>query len=265
MTFLEYVCERLMGPPAHRSADRSTWHCPRHEDSDPSFCTRPPHPKYKERFDCRGCGWWGDVYDFLREFYPGENYPRLRVRTAALRRDWEAEKQLEPEPSVYRGRGHTEAIDPTGEFTAADIADQEFSVETDAALAELMEYLKGWPTPRALREALKIAKVSLEICSRRGLHPLGLAGRCGAEAWKSETDQSHLAECVDGDCESIVCRRSRGWTEERIQVGIDRMREGVNGRRKSEGVGRTTRAPAPENGAPVEPTKPPQKGKRSLP
>jgi|GEM_PF-6542725 hypothetical protein len=58
ITFLQYVCERLMGPPAKLSAQpgESWWCCPFHKDTDPSFHTMPSDPAYKDRFRCFGCG-----------------------------------------------------------------------------------------------------------------------------------------------------------------------------------------------------------------
>src|ERR1700722_12290752 len=67
MTFLEYVCQREMGPPAFRSGGRSTWRCPFHApDNHPSFSTLPHKPGMKDRFKCFGCQAWGDEHDLLK-------------------------------------------------------------------------------------------------------------------------------------------------------------------------------------------------------
>ncbi len=104
MTFLEYVCERLMGPPASSS---NGWSCPRHEDNHPSFNTRPPKQGCKVRFCCFSCGWWGDEFDLLKEFYPGEDYSERRVRMAALRIDFQHDH---PEEAICSGEGEIRGL-----------------------------------------------------------------------------------------------------------------------------------------------------------
>jgi DNA primase len=93
MTFLEYVCERLLGQPARPGgADgESYWVCPFHDDTNPSFHTLPRKPGMKDRFRCFACGMRGDEFDLLRELHPGEDYSRRRVRLEQWHRDYEAE------------------------------------------------------------------------------------------------------------------------------------------------------------------------------
>ena len=111
MTFLEYICERLMGPPAFRSGGSSYWCCPAHDDSDPSFCTRPHKEGYKDRFTCWGCGAWGDAHDLLLLVHPEENrnYQDRLDRLARWRKEYRREikdgKQLET--FSLRGLGST--------------------------------------------------------------------------------------------------------------------------------------------------------------
>ena len=67
-TFLEFVCERLIGPPARQLGNGdSYWCCPLHNDTTPSFHTLPIHPKYRQYWKCFGCGKGGDEYQLLRE------------------------------------------------------------------------------------------------------------------------------------------------------------------------------------------------------
>jgi DNA primase len=58
MTFLEHVCERLMGRPVKPggSEGESYWLCPFHGDNHPSFHTLPRKPEYMDRWRCFGCG-----------------------------------------------------------------------------------------------------------------------------------------------------------------------------------------------------------------
>lgn len=107
LTFLEYVCERLMGPPAHNR----TWLCPFHDDSSPSFHVRPPKQRpdgswYPIKFRCFGCDAWGDEFDLLRQFYPDATRQQLTKRWQAMKHKYEALTGLKA-PNSYRGqRGH---------------------------------------------------------------------------------------------------------------------------------------------------------------
>ncbi len=85
MTLLEYTLRRYIGPPP----STRTWRCPVHDDSTPSFVMFAPHPDYRDRAKCFGCGWHGDVYDLLRIFHPLETFPELGLRVRDL------EKQLQ--------------------------------------------------------------------------------------------------------------------------------------------------------------------------
>lgn len=89
-TFLEFILERMLGPPARRGVDYATWRCPFHGDSHPSFCTRPHHPDFKDRWSCFGCAQWGDELDFLKLYYPREDYSARLERLRVLREEYKA-------------------------------------------------------------------------------------------------------------------------------------------------------------------------------
>src|SRR4051812_46981640 len=94
MTFLQFVCQRLMGAPAKPGGSKgeSYWLCPFHDDTHPSFHTLPHKPEYKDRWMCFACGMRGDEADLMKEVYPGEDWPRRRVRLDQWRQEWEAEQ-----------------------------------------------------------------------------------------------------------------------------------------------------------------------------
>ena len=113
MTFLEYVCERLMGPPANRGADRSWWVCPFHADTNPSFCTLPHKPEHKDRWRCFGCGMRGDEADLMKELMPGEDWGQRQSRLLVWRQDYEREAPIRDAATTHltnhrsgRSRGH---------------------------------------------------------------------------------------------------------------------------------------------------------------
>ncbi len=103
LTFLEYLVERLMGPPAYGS----TWHCPFHGDSNPSFRVLPHKPQYKDRWICFGCGERGDEFDFLKLYFPGEDYSARLDRMAALREEYQQLMQPDRVALLHRGPGST--------------------------------------------------------------------------------------------------------------------------------------------------------------
>ena len=219
MTFLEYCCEQLLGPAVTCNGERSTWHCPRHEDNRPSFSTRLPHPRYRDRFQCWSCGWWGDEHDLLIELRPELSYPD-RCRLLA---DWRIKFERQPRlASSFSSRGSgTIATD----VYKHDPRDDEFSEEADKAIEQLLEYIADPPSDKALWEMLKLAQRTLEICAEFGLHPLGLAGRCHFEVWTRKMTAEHMAECNDPNCEWYCCRLARGWTEKAIDAANERWKK----------------------------------------
>jgi len=64
MTFLEYVADRLMGPPT----DGRAWRCPFCDSDHGSFSIRQPKRGYRIRYRCFRCGEWGDEYDLLKRY-----------------------------------------------------------------------------------------------------------------------------------------------------------------------------------------------------
>lgn len=73
MTFLEFVCERLMGAPTYRSGGRSVWPCPDCGDTT-AFSTLPPKEGFKDRVYCHRCQFRGDALDVLKHF--GHSWPQ---------------------------------------------------------------------------------------------------------------------------------------------------------------------------------------------
>lgn len=91
--FLEWFIEKLIGPPARRSHDRSWWRCPlgTHEDATPSFCTLPHDPARfpKDRWICHGCQDRGDEADLLKRLAPWEPWSVREKRIENLRMEYE--------------------------------------------------------------------------------------------------------------------------------------------------------------------------------
>jgi hypothetical protein len=69
VTFLQFVCEKLLGPPAKNGGQEGEfyWRCPFHDDTRPSFHTLPVKEDTKDYWKCFGCGLWGDELNLLRD------------------------------------------------------------------------------------------------------------------------------------------------------------------------------------------------------
>jgi predicted RNA-binding Zn-ribbon protein involved in translation (DUF1610 family) len=88
MTLLEYVCEKLMGPPRYRRGNgESQWPCPKCDHR--SFHTLPHSDQYKDRAKCFRCGFRGDVYDVLWLYYPGSNFGHRKALLAEFQDQYE--------------------------------------------------------------------------------------------------------------------------------------------------------------------------------
>jgi hypothetical protein len=186
ITFLEYVCQRLMGPPAKVDGmGRSWWLCPFHGETEPSFQTLPPHEKYKDRFRCFACNEWGDEWDLLKIFYDRENYGDRRDRWQKLREDYEREQ---------------EPYSPCGLWRPEQIRIVEllfnpalylFSEDTDSAFSDLLATITE---SAAVIDTLRLMQRTLEVCAQHSLHPAVLAGRCQVEVHLRERPREEPTE-----------------------------------------------------------------------
>jgi hypothetical protein len=86
-TLLEYVAERLMGPPHQRvQLGESYWPCP--ACASPKWHTMPHREGYKDRFLCWACNYRGDEDDLLKWFCPKEAYGQRLQRLDRLRDEY---------------------------------------------------------------------------------------------------------------------------------------------------------------------------------
>jgi hypothetical protein len=216
MTFLEYVCERLMGPPVSTSSNRSVWSCPRHTDAHPSFSTRPPKDGFKDRFQCFSCGFWGDVFDLAKEFYPADNFGQRRTRVAAWRIDYERECAS----SINHRGGELKTVEPSKP-----------KGDVDGAWAAFMEDLKDLEIGQTF--ALQLFEQAQERCRGVSVEELIKYWR-HFEDWMYETDQQHLAECNDPDCDAQICRAAKEWPPQAKEDTVKRHLKAVRNKRAKE-------------------------------
>jgi hypothetical protein len=101
ITFLEYTCERYMGPPVYGRS----WNCLFHEDLTPSLVVRPPKQRpdgtwYPVKYKCFSCGAWGDEVDLIRHFYPDDTKLQFVKRWQSLCDGYQHLTGKQP-PSTY--------------------------------------------------------------------------------------------------------------------------------------------------------------------
>lgn len=140
-TFLEYVIERHLGPPAYRGVDNATWVCPFHNDHYPSFATRPHTKQYKDRWTCFGCGERGDELDFLRLYFPNETYNARLERLRKLRAEYDG---MEKAIFIHRGQGSTAGVTVLHSLFRAGVVDHSDLLEMVAELNCLRWLAMEW-------------------------------------------------------------------------------------------------------------------------
>src|SRR5438552_1089868 len=104
MTFLEFVCRKLLGPPVSGSC----WRCPYCDSNGASFSVRPPKGDLPIKFKCHRCGEWGDEFDLMKLFHPVWGFSLRHLQLADLRRQYESHQGND---SSVRGSGKTKSMD----------------------------------------------------------------------------------------------------------------------------------------------------------
>jgi hypothetical protein len=100
-SFLEFVAERLLGPPASREGESALWRCPRCQHR--RWHIRPPKPGFKVKFACwrPSCAWWGDELDLLAYFEPTMTY----TEQCDLLAEWREAFDRGDSPTFFSPRG----------------------------------------------------------------------------------------------------------------------------------------------------------------
>ena len=192
MTLFEFVLRKYIGPPRGRS-----WSCPRHTDRTPSMRMQSSAASDKCRCKCYSCGFWGDVYDVLKIFHPLESFPELKLRV----------RDMENELTAMRGTD--------GSFSQGTPEAKHKSAVTVAAGNIWADFRDndGFKVPSELIDRCKTARVSIDdvIEYDRAFHD-----------WLAQSDQQHLDDCNDPECEASTCRSDRGLpplTPDEIKCG----------------------------------------------
>jgi hypothetical protein len=217
MSFLEFVCAQLLGPPVRvKGHGEAFWDCPYCGNTKQKFHTRTLSNRYpKQRYGCYKCGEWGDEWNLIEDLYPDEDHAQHVRRWKMLREEWEA---LDPaECLTVPGQRRQSTTQPVaaidfisqGRQGRLSAQDRGGRCEGDGQPAD------SAARHRALLEAPRrlvsgewdILMHALRIARREGCDLTELAEHiCQLRA----IDEEHLAACQDPECEWLVCRRARG-------------------------------------------------------
>jgi hypothetical protein len=144
MTFLEFVCQTLMGPPVSGSC----WHCPICDSSGPSFSVRPPKAGFPIKFKCFRCDAWGDEFDLAKLFYPREDFNARLQRLGLLRVEY-AQRDVAAALADLRGDFHDEETNET--FALQILSEAAVRCRNkDVPMEALVQY---WHDIKAMQEA----------------------------------------------------------------------------------------------------------------
>jgi hypothetical protein len=169
-TLLEYVAERLMGPPSRRggSYGESYWCCPFHADDSPSFHTLPHREGERDFWRCFGCGSYGDIRQLMRGLrqrgHPecrGSWDPDHKAKVAQWEREWcNLNASTEAQRSGGAGARGGLGTAPTGATVAERFPSVE-SVESDPLTGGLGGSTDPFDVEEAYRNASPRAVESL--------------------------------------------------------------------------------------------------------
>jgi hypothetical protein len=256
MTFLEYVAERLLGPPARRCGKGdSYWNCPFHGDTNPSFHTMPHKSGFKDRWCCFGCGTRGDEADLMKEFYQGEGWPRRKARLEQWRQEYEREggQTSRPAPAL------APAV-PSSSLRGAG------SVRADAANDDPAAAASAWDRLTRDERDTILAAHDIIWCKGDGVSFDALADQClGFAEFIARSNAHELANCDDPECVADVCRAWRGLPPRtRAEIEADRQRFAEEKREREDRVAASVERARPK-GAPAKRLLPNPKGFRAPP
>jgi hypothetical protein len=211
MTLLEFVCERLLGPPTRTLGNgQSHWPCP--VCGEREFNTFPHKPEYKDRCRCwrlNNCGFRGDELDVIR----------VVIEQQERGDDWRLLEKLRDEyertDAAIRPVGHPSSLRGGG-VEHADALIRRIMAER-AAVDEMVADLND----DERKHAIQLLKKLRDVAQRHGL-PIGVL----AEVWIMLHTEDALIRAAEpervAELERIQ-RKLEAWTEarrNRLQSGL---------------------------------------------
>jgi hypothetical protein len=188
----------------------------------------------KDYFKCHGCGMWGDEFQLLRDLrdiagLPGTegNYDTHRELLDHWREEYErltADSTSTEEENLSDGAAPSSPPLTLSPRRAEDglLADADW-VGVDIDWADMREAERLELAGRV--EELESQVVECQSRLAEAKHRLALAkySRAFLE-FVRRTEEHHMSECDDPECDAVGCRRARGWSEEQIRAGIRKIR-----------------------------------------
>lgn len=213
ITFLQFVCEKLMGPPFKYGSEYGDayWLCPFHGGD--SFHTMPSLPKFKDRFHCFGCGQCGDEFDLTKHIMMVSYSYRKSLLEGSWRKEYEALVFVEPPkvkppwfaaPVAERGPAASLLRGPRSAKRPSEKPRR--SWEAYSTFRQRWEDVVDGPGP-----ALEILEYAARCC-RENNCTLDDLVTCHAQLQEhvQASDVLHRSDCKDSNCDADVCRIARG-------------------------------------------------------
>lgn len=211
-TFLEYLAERLMGPPTvSKGGGESYWPCPKCQHE--RFHTLPASPRYKHRVKCWSCGYRGDAFDLLAHFQPRWDYTMRKAFLNDLAEEWQQQPHdatTQPTQRPQGAQGHDRQLFSPGSAG---------STSYDPAMDDPRNIEAAWANLTSAEH--HILSTAVAIAKRHNVSVEGLAYYAyHTESWRAKQDAEHMAECENPECDWHICRIARGWTPEDIKADL---------------------------------------------
>jgi hypothetical protein len=244
MTFLQFLCTALLGPPAQMTSTdgESWWLCPLHNDHPPSFHTLPHRPDQRDYWKCFGCGRGGDDFQLLRDLRDigrpdaQGGYKEHQALLERLRKEYArlgscssrgtehpCSKREPPcsTPTRTKGDRTTGTTAAAGSALPSSLTLSQQLGEQSSAAAIADAYRRLDPDEAAtLAKAVDIAKASK--VDLEGLAYFAWHSEREFARLRKDTNDQHMTQCTESACDWYCCRLARGWTEEQIKKAIER-------------------------------------------
>jgi hypothetical protein len=217
LTDLERICDALLGVPTRRSGNGVSYydHCPK---CDEDCYTLEDVPQYRHRLRCWHCHQVYDRWDVMRLVRPDLNWDQQRAMIDDILASRPADSPCHFLPRGSRSR--TRASKPH-DMRCGDPAHS----GDMTGIVRHLEDLIGHPTFSMEQGAvLRVVVAALRQCGERGIDPADLADTLDHFEKVGRCEQQHTANCLDPDCDSVLCLIARGWSKDEVDDYYLRLR-----------------------------------------
>jgi hypothetical protein len=209
MTFIEFTLRRLLGGPI---AAGPNWMCPNCGSEKLHLWLMGDNSKQtKDRVNCWSCRWADDVAGLWKKLNPHKYYRDALAVLAKWQVEWEVEEKARAQarPPRKAPTGDKNATSGThgraGPTVFSSVGSVRGGKRSDRVMQDFADL--DW---NGIKQ-LVLACDQLCHLAKQTTHIADLATYCREYVqWLVATEEQHLAECRDTDCDAAICRRRRG-------------------------------------------------------